>query len=106
MKIAIFVCIISTVLNCALALQTQKPCRLRRFQRGSVCVCDDNYCDSLDVPEPKNMEYILVTSSNQGDRFSYSKGKLNPPKSCKKQKNEANNILEIDSMTVYQTIRG
>lgn len=94
------------VLICAFALQTQKPCRLRQFQRGSVCVCDDNYCDSLDVPEPKNLEYVLVTSSSHGDRFSYSKGKLNPPKSCKKQKNGANTILEIDPMKVYQTIRG
>lgn len=64
-------------------------------------MCDENYCDSLDVPEPKSpKEYILVTSSESGDRFSYRKGKLTKPK------NVSGVCIEIDPSDEYQEIKG
>lgn len=57
------------------ALNTVYPCRPVRVEYGINCECTENYCDTLDVPEPKNADqFILVTSSKQGKRFSYKKG--------------------------------
>lgn len=84
----------------AIALNTQRPCQKRETKYGYVCVCDVNYCDTLDVPEPKINEYILTTSSMAGDRFSYVRGGLT-------HNNSASDLhLEIDTLKRYQKING
>lgn len=44
----------------------QKPCALRRYSSGFVCVCNSTYCDNL-VEESVTLEgkdqMILITSS-------------------------------------------
>ncbi|XP_055318420.1 lysosomal acid glucosylceramidase-like [Sitodiplosis mosellana] len=94
------ICLVAVFLVSATALSTRKPCRKLQAEYGYVCVCDDNYCDTLDVPEPNAKEYILVTSSESGDRFSYKKGKLIKPKNVSKV------YLEIDPSDEYQEIKG
>lgn len=101
-------CFILVMLNSAMALLPRKPCRLRRAEYGYVCVCDDSYCDDLNIQEPKSTEeYILVTSSESGDRFYYEIGKTYQRLNSNRQRNQ--NIkatLEINSEKTYQKVRG
>lgn len=47
----------------------QLPCELRKYSDGYVCVCNETYCDTLNVEKPKNFgDYIVVSSSNS-ERF-------------------------------------
>lgn len=87
----------------SVALGTRKPCRKLLAKHGYVCVCDDNYCDTLEVPEPKanSKEYILVTTSQSGDRFSYKKGTWQT-----KPKNTPGTLIEINPSEEYQEIKG
>lgn len=56
-------------------LQTSKPCQLRKFDVGYVCVCTDDYCDTLNLPELSNENaWMLVTSTESGQRFNFSFG--------------------------------
>lgn len=56
-------------------LQTQRPCRSEDGHYGKVCVNDETYCDSIEMPSPQNEEYILVTSSTiQGFESGWSEG--------------------------------
>lgn len=93
-------CVIAAILVTANALSTRKPCRKLLAEYGYVCVCDDNYCDTLSVPEPKAREYTLVTSSESGERFTYKKGKLIRPK------NVSGVCIEIDASDEYQEVKG
>lgn len=73
--IKIFVLLIA--IASAIAIQTEKPCRLRELSDGFVCVCNDDYCDTLEIPEPTSSnEWIFVTSSKSGDRFNYKIGEF------------------------------
>lgn len=50
-------------------------CSLREYSTGFVCVCNQTYCDDLTVTEPQNFgDYIVVTSSKDGERFTVDKG--------------------------------
>lgn len=69
---------ISTAKTFAQTNQTSKPCRLKKFDSGFVCVCTDDYCDTLKVPIPKENGYILATSSESGQRFNITEGEFNP----------------------------
>lgn len=59
-----------------IALPTQQPCRSRQYQDGNVCVCDEYHCDTLNVPKPTEKEYVLVSSSREGDRFFFTKKRI------------------------------
>lgn len=101
------ICLISSIFIPALALQPRRPCRLRESKYGYVCVCDENYCDDLNIPLPKkNREFTLVTSSESGERFSYEKGDLYKQSSAPSNASESDTRLEIDSTKVYQKIWG
>lgn len=51
------------------------PCALRQYPSGSVCVCNVTYCDTLELVEPTEPgEYLLVSSSRDGQRFNQSTG--------------------------------
>lgn len=96
----LIICFVVIVLTSVAALSTRWPCRKKLGEYGYVCVCDETYCDTLDVPEPKAKEYILVTTSQSGDRFSYKKGKLTKPR------NTSGVCIEIDPSEEYQEIKG
>lgn len=65
-----------SILNPLLALHTTVPCQQETVPDGYICRCTDDHCDTLDIPEPDNNEYIAVMSSKSGERFSYEKGKI------------------------------
>lgn len=100
------ICVFLLVLDFSVALQTPKPCRPLETQYGTVCKSDDNYCDSLEMEEPQDEEYILVITSGEGDRFYYEKGDLCAQYLANKFVPDAKTILEIDSTTTYQTMQG
>lgn len=105
-KGAVVICVISLILKIAVTLQTRRPCRSQNGHHGIVCVNDETYCDSIEMPSPQNEEYILATSSSAGDRFYYEKENLCEHYLSKKFTLEAKNILEIDSTKTFQTIQG
>lgn len=94
-----FVCSVS-------ALRTPRPCRLEKAEYGYICSCDENYCDSLNVPEPNyGNRYILVTSSEAGDRFSYSNGRFLLD-SCEKCDSYSETTIKINKYKTFQKIVG
>ncbi|XP_055305815.1 lysosomal acid glucosylceramidase-like [Sitodiplosis mosellana] len=56
-----------------------KPCQLRKYPDGYVCVCNETYCDTMDVEKPERFgDFILVSSTKSGKRFDVSKGRFQP----------------------------
>lgn len=91
----ILFCLLSAVITFIASSRTSCPCRPVQFQYGINCECTEKYCDSLYIREPKNKsKFLLVTSSKQGDRFSYIRGHFSTKK-CSKPKLEEN-ILWIN----------
>lgn len=44
-------------------------CNLRQYEGGYVCVCNENYCDTLQYNNPSNPEDVVhVMSSESGLR--------------------------------------
>lgn len=65
------------VLQTVFALETSKPCHAEAAEYGPICTCDVHYCDTLDVPLPESgNSYVLIASSQSGERFSYTRGKF------------------------------
>ncbi|XP_055302937.1 lysosomal acid glucosylceramidase-like [Sitodiplosis mosellana] len=63
------------VISSASALTTSNPCDRFQTEYGYNCKCTEIYCDTLDVPEPDfGNEYVWITSSQNGERFSYKNG--------------------------------
>lgn len=57
-----------------------KPCQLREYASGYVCVCNETYCDTFDVEKPQQFgEYIVVSSTKAGQRFAVTKGRFVRP---------------------------
>lgn len=90
-----------------LGLLTEKPCLLRKFDAGYVCVCTDDYCDTLKVPKlnSKN-EWMLVTSTESGQRFNISVGEFKPLSSNNKPTNSTKTFFQINQNVMYQEIVG
>lgn len=64
------------------AKSSNKPCELREYPDGYVCVCNETYCDTMDVAKPQKLgEYVTITSTKAGKRFAVSKGRFTPIKS-------------------------
>lgn len=102
-KWKIVICFVSVIVVSAIALRTQKHCRVKEELYGYVCVNDDDHCDTLDVPdEPCGKEYLLVTSSKKKDRFVYKTGKFESSKHGKK----CRSVIKVDISKKFQTIRG
>lgn len=83
-------------------MSTSKPCNYQTTADGGVCVCNQTYCDTLDVPGLECGEYILVTSSKNGKRFDTIKGDMTGSKAT----DVPNRWLEIDNSRTYQKIVG
>lgn len=85
---------------------TQKPCLFQKKRYGYVCMCNENYCDTLDVPDPKtDNDYVWVKSSRKKDRFAFEIGTISQYDSCCKR-NKSSTTLDIDLTKQYQTIQG
>lgn len=57
-----------------------KPCQLRQYPDGYVCVCNENYCDTIDVERPQQFgTFVAVTSTKAGQRFAVANGRFTPP---------------------------
>lgn len=57
--------------------EASTPCRLRPTTYGSVCVCDENYCDYMDDTDllpSDDGQFVFISSSSKGLRFSKSNG--------------------------------
>lgn len=87
-------------------MQTEKPCQLKKFDAGHVCVCTDNYCDSLNVPNLSNdNEWMIVTSTESGQRFNYSLGQFNTSQQYDSEYTR-NTFMEINQNISHQEIIG
>lgn len=95
-----------------LAFQPEKPCKLKEFDDGCVCVCNEEYCDTIDVPQLgiiEENEYVLVTSTKSGDRFSISTGDLTPQTESRASNTQQvnNNVqINIDRTVEHKEILG
>lgn len=113
-----------------------RPCALRSFPDGQVCVCNATYCDTLDEPLiPSSQDQVIVVTtgpvrintlglrisvafilfSNQtvfkdGRRLAVTNGKFYQNDHQVPKFNGTNNIVDatitIDEHTKYQTIIG
>lgn len=58
----------------------QKQCLKKKLSSDAdsdVCVCNSQHCDTTDIPLPSGKnEYVLVTSSKNGDRFNFTVGQF------------------------------
>lgn len=94
-------CFASTIFG----LQTSKPCQLRKFDAGWVCVCTDDYCDTLNLPELSNAnEWMLVTSTESGQRFNFSLGNFKWENNTKTASNETQ--CEINQTVLHHEVIG
>lgn len=71
------------IILCALLLGTAKcaykPCQLRQYPDGYVCVCNETYCDTTDVERPQQFgQFVSITSTKAGQRFAVTKGRFTP----------------------------
>lgn len=82
-------------------LDTSLPCNFHRIGDG-VCVCNETYCDTLDTPQMVCGEYILVSSSKSGKRFSITRTKFESVTSSI----VLNRRLEIDETQKFQKLIG
>lgn len=89
-----------------LPFQTEAPCRLKKFDAGYVCVCSDDYCDTLNIPQSNNEnEWMLVTSTESGQRFNFSFGEFRTQYDSK-QTNSSETFMEINQSIMHQKIVG
>lgn len=95
------------VVICASYSETSNPCLKQKKKHGYVCMCNENYCDTLDVPEPTaNNDYVLVTTSKNNDRFAYRTGTFEQYDFCCKRNKSSMVTLDIDLTRKYQQIKG
>lgn len=77
------------------------PCRPVKFEQGIFCECTESYCDTLNVPKPKSgNQFVLITSSKQGERFAYQKAHIKTIKCIKAS--YKTNVLIINPEKKYK----
>lgn len=82
------------------ALESSRPCRRVQFKYGINCECTESYCDTLNIPLPKNEnEFVFVTSSEDGERFSYKNGNFSTEKTS--NFNSDSNIFSINQEIIF-----
>lgn len=84
-----------------------KPCQLREYKNGYVCVCNETYCDTTDVKKPTKFgEFVIVSSTKAGQRFNVTNGFFAPHTSPPmvlhvKRSVEGDGTLNDDEKSVY-----
>lgn len=78
------------------------PCQHKDFGRGgTVCVCNENHCDTVEAVEKVEApEYIHYVSNKDGLRFKKSTGIF------KKMYGNCEVTVTINADVQYQTIHG
>lgn len=83
-----------------------------------MCVCTESYCDSLNLPQLNDSnEWMLVTSTESGQRFDFSLGEFNLPHESNRTSSTAataddvttttaTTFAEINQNIVYQEMVG
>jgi len=74
-------------------------CHYKTFQDGLVCVCNRTFCDTLEFNLPAEGKLLLVSTNQNGLRFSKSEGDL-------RRAPFENVPLSIDVASTYQSILG
>lgn len=75
LRIELYISVFGAYALFAVAIAEHQPCNLRQYSHGFVCVCNETYCDSMDVERPSKIgETLLVSSNKIGQRFETSKG--------------------------------
>lgn len=91
------------------ALQTEKPCKLRKLAHGFVCVCSETYCDTLNLSNItiNADEFLLISSSESGLRFDIKQEKISSAPEENENSNSSENLnVEINQDEKYQKIIG
>lgn len=92
--------LLNAVFTLATALNPTKPCKPIQTEYGYSCKCTDDYCDTLNVPEPESAnQFVFITSSKDGDRFSYENGRFSSLNSSNLLNEER--ILQINQQIEY-----
>lgn len=93
-------------------MKTEMPCQLKKMKAGYVCVCTESYCDSLKLPQLNGSnEWMLVTSTECGQRFDFSMGQFDLPHESQNRINSPTTTTkkisaEINQNDVYQEMIG
>lgn len=98
-------------------MKTEMPCHLKKMEAGYVCVSTESYCDSLNLPQLNDSnEWMLVTSTESGQRFDFSLGEFNLPHESNRTNSTtatatatttiATTFAEINRNIVYQEMVG
>lgn len=97
-------CILLVIsLASVIALETWYPSKLKQSTYGYTSVCTDDFCDTLDVPEPgPDNRFVLVTSSKAGERFNYTKGIFRCSGSTTEDNGLNPTILEVNRKKLYR----
>lgn len=78
-KDAILLLVISLSVVSALKF-TSRPCWPVQAKYGINCECNEEYCDTLNIPDPQSEnQFVMVTSSESGYRFAYKYGHFTEP---------------------------
>lgn len=101
----VIVLISSTILFASLTLATTSSCKFEPIGDG-VCVCDENYCDTLDTEEPSCGSYTLVTSNRRGKRFEMTTGPIHNFNFSFTSAPSSEPLLKINQSIVYQKMIG
>lgn len=90
------------VIDLASALTTSKPCYLFQTEYGYNCMCSNEYCDTLDVPDELKSgdQFIWIKSSEDGDRFFYEYGNFSTQNTFESSEEEI--ILRINQEIKYE----
>ena len=86
------------------SIMTYSPCVRKDFGHGSVvCVCNATYCDQfIDEIQLKSGQYVVYTSTKDGQRFNESLHNTNG----KKKIDQIDLKLVLNASVQYQSIFG
>ena len=104
-KVSTIFCIFVTLsLSVSVSFLTYSPCVKKDFGHGSVvCVCNATYCDEFtDEVELMNNQYVVYTSTKDGQRFNESLHTFGENKPI----DQVDLKLLINASVHYQTILG
>ncbi|XP_053669820.1 lysosomal acid glucosylceramidase [Anopheles nili] len=83
-----------------------RPCALRQYANGPVCVCNVTYCDTLEFVEPTEPgRFLLTSSSSAGLRFALSEGNFTP-NAQRRRVNAGDVAITLHPGKRFQTIEG
>ena len=105
LKASSVTCFLATlILSISVSLLSYSPCVKKDFGHGSVvCVCNETYCDQfIDDVELKSDQYVVYTSTKDGQRFNESLHTINFNRGA----DQADLKLVINASVRYQTIFG